>query len=211
MIRSSVFRCILITLLIAPALGQDHAKDTDTDNYIQQLKDNDNSEVIISAISYLTNSNDSNATDSLIQIFADEDNNIKIEAAWALGKRGDPKAIDPLIQALGDKDSGVHAAVTEALAEIGTPAVDPLIRALHDGNSAIRGGTAEALGAIGDSKARMPLLSVLANDKDCNVRLSAAKALKKIGEESDDFVIVKNMINWGGVIQVVDNDDLKAE
>lgn len=207
MIRNPIFSFILITLLIAPSLAQDHTKDTTIDNYIQQLKHSDTSKVRISAIQALTSSNDSRVTDSLIQALADKDYNVKIEAAWALGKRDDPKAINPLIQALGDNDSNVHAAATESLTAIGKTAIDPLIQALQNGNSSIREGAADALGEIGDSKARTPLLQVLSNDKDCNVHLSAAVALKKIGEEGHGFAIVKNTIDWGGAVQTIEDND----
>ena len=207
MIKNPIFSIILAALLIVPALAQDNSKNANIDNYIQQLKHNDNSKVKIMAIQALTSSNDPRATDSLIQALAYKDNNIRIEAVGALGRRDDPRAINPLIQALGDDDSDVHAAAIEALTEIGAPAIDPLIQALQDGNSLIRKGAAVALGEIGDSKAKKPLLQVLSNDEDRNVQLSAARALKKIGEEGHSFAIVKNSIIWGGGFQLPDEED----
>ncbi|MFB3765826.1 MAG: HEAT repeat domain-containing protein [Methanotrichaceae archaeon] len=206
MISNPIFSLILAALLITPALAQDNPTNANIDNYIQQLKHNDTSKVKIMAIQALTSSNDSRATDSLIQALAYKDNDIRIEAVGALGKRDDPKAINPLIQALGDDNSDIHAAAIEALAEIGAPAIEPLIQALQDGNSLIRRGAAAALGEIGDSKAKKPLLQVLSNDKDRNVQLSAARALKKIGEEGHSFTIVKNSIIWGGGIQLAEED-----
>lgn len=201
MIRNQIFGFILVTLLIMPALSQDRPKDSSVDSCIQQLEHNNSCKVKIDAIQALAKSSNPMATEPMIQALKEGDSRVKKEAALGLGKRDDPEAINPLIEALGDNDSDVHATAKQALAEIGKPAIDQLIQSLQNGNGSIRSGAADALGEIGDSKARMPLLKILSNDKDCNVRLSAAKALKKIGEGGHSFKIVKNSIAWGGLVQ----------
>lgn len=79
-----------------------------------------------------------------------------------------------------------HAAVN-ALAKINeSRALQPIIQILQDpsAGSDIRADAAWALGEMNDIKARGPLLKAMALDKDENVRLSAAKALKNIGRVS---------------------------
>jgi HEAT repeat protein len=86
--------------------------------------------------------------------------------------------IDTLIQKLKDKDSNVRRNASEAIADIGTPAVDALIKTLKDDNFHCRIGAAWALGKINDTHAVEPLIAALKDEKPV-VQLMAAEALGK--------------------------------
>lgn len=125
--------------------------------------------------------------ESLILALKGGDNTTRAEVAAVLGAIGDEMCIDPLLLAFKNGDRNVrHAAVT-ALARINrSSALQPFVQILQDPNalSDMRADAAWALGELNDVKAREPLLKSMADDKDGNVRMSAAKALKIIGNVS---------------------------
>ena len=125
--------------------------------------------------------------EALISALRDGDNTTQAGVAVVLGEIGDERSMEPLLLAFQNGDRDVrHAAVT-ALARINASrALQPFVRFLQDPNagSDIRADAAWALGEMNDIKARGPLLKAMALDKDDNVRLSAAKALKNIGRVS---------------------------
>ena len=69
---------------------------------------------------------------------------------------------------------------SEALVEIGLPAVESLITALQDDAEIVREYAAEVLGKIGDHRAVEPLLLAALKDGDRYVREEAAEALWKM-------------------------------
>lgn len=75
----------------------------------------------------------------------------------------------------------VYSDATEAIVEIGKPAVEPLIHALEDEDWLVRQEAAWALGKIGDTRAVDPLIQAL-KDKHEEVRQRAAMALGDIGD-----------------------------
>jgi HEAT repeat protein len=124
------------------------------------------------------------ATEPLILALNKSDNITQVGAAQALGQIGEEKSAEPLIWAFKNGDGPVRQAAVMALARINRSlAVSPFIQLLGDSNvqSDLRADAAWALGEMNDDGARVPLISAMANDKDSGVRMSAAQALKSIG------------------------------
>ncbi len=84
-------------------------------------------------------------------------------------------AVTSLTNAIKDKDNSIRIVASNALAEIGTPAVDVLIALFKDTNSSTRSIAARTLGHIGEP-AIGPLIAALA-DKNAIVRSNAANTL----------------------------------
>lgn len=101
-------------------------------------------------------------------------------AIRALGKMKDERVLEPLIAQLRSDEFSQDA--TEALVELGKPAVPQLVAALKDKDENIRKQAVIALGRLQDQDAIDPLIEML-KDKDWFVRLTAAAALEKIGDE----------------------------
>jgi HEAT repeat protein len=83
-----------------------------------------------------------------------------------------------LIKALDNYHVG--DAASEALAQIGVPAVESLIGALRATTWTVRSRAAQALGKIGDPRAVAPLAGRLGDDE--SVASAAAEALGRIGD-----------------------------
>ncbi|MBD0306050.1 MAG: HEAT repeat domain-containing protein [Nitrospiraceae bacterium] len=118
------------------------------------------------------------AVDALIKLLRDWD--IRKYAIRALGKIKDERVLDPLIAQLRNDEFNEDA--TEALVELGQPAVAKLVTALHDKDENTRKQAVIALGRIKDQDAVDPLIEML-KDKDWYTRLTAAAALERIGDE----------------------------
>ncbi|WP_447973086.1 HEAT repeat domain-containing protein [Nitrospira sp. Kam-Ns4a] len=118
------------------------------------------------------------AVDLLIKQLRDWD--VRKFAIRALGKIKDERVLEPLVQQLRSDEFGEDA--TDALVELGEPAVERLIAALADKDERIRRQAIIALGRIGDRRAVEPLIEKT-KDKDWFTRLTAAAALEKIGDE----------------------------
>ncbi|AKB55293.1 MULTISPECIES: HEAT repeat domain-containing protein [Methanosarcina] len=72
------------------------------------------------------------AVGPLIQTLDSKDPEIRENAAINLGKIKDERAIDPLVKLLTDEEWEVESAATNALVEIGKPAIEPLIKILQE-------------------------------------------------------------------------------
>ncbi|MBM4124113.1 MAG: HEAT repeat domain-containing protein [Nitrospira sp.] len=118
------------------------------------------------------------AVEGLIKQLRDWD--IRKYAIRALGKIKDERVLDPLIGQLR-KDEFLEDA-TDALVELGEPAVEKLVAAMKDKDENVRKQAVIALGRIKNDKALDPLIEML-QDKDWYIRLTAAAALEKIGDE----------------------------
>jgi len=101
-------------------------------------------------------------------------------AIRALGKIKDERVLDPLINQLRSDEFGEDA--TDALVDLGPPAVEKLVAALNDKDENIKKQAVIALGRIKEPSAIDPLIQKL-GDKDWYTRLNAAAALEKIGDE----------------------------
>jgi HEAT repeat protein len=97
-----------------------------------------------------------------------------------LGKIKDERVLDPLVHQLRSDEFAEDA--TDALVDIGSPAVEKLVSVLGDKDENTRKQAVIALGRIQDPAALDPLIEKL-KDKDWFTRLTAAAALEKIGDE----------------------------
>jgi HEAT repeat protein len=118
------------------------------------------------------------AVDKLIKLLRDWD--VRKYAILALGKIRDERVLDPLMHQLRNEEFKDDA--TNALVELGQPAVPRLIEALKDKDDNVRKQAVLALGRIKQTEAIDPLIAMLA-DKDWYTRLTAAAALEAIGDE----------------------------
>ena len=97
----------------------------------------------------------------------------------ALGKIRDERVLDPLMLQLRSDEFKDDA--TNALVELGEPALERLIKALKDKDEMVRKQSVLALGRIKHDGAVDPLIEMLA-DADWFTRLTAAAALEAIGD-----------------------------
>jgi len=118
------------------------------------------------------------AVELLIKQLRDWD--IRKYAIKALGKIRDERVLEPLIAQLRSDEFKEDA--TDALVELGQPALETLVKALKDKDENVRKQAVIALGRIQDPAAIDALIEML-QDKDWFIRLTAAAALEKIGDE----------------------------
>ena len=118
------------------------------------------------------------AVEGLIRQLRDWD--IRKYAIKALGKIRDERVLEPLIAQLRSDEFKEDA--TDALVELGQPALETLVKALKDKDENVRKQAVIALGRIQDPAAIDALIEML-QDKDWFIRLTAAAALEKIGDE----------------------------
>ncbi len=118
------------------------------------------------------------AVDALIKLLRDWD--VRKYAIRALGKIRDERVLNPLIAQLRNDEFNEDA--TEALVELGKPAVAKLVVALKDKDENTRKQAVIALGRIKDPDALDSLIEML-QDSDWFIRLTAAAALEKVGDE----------------------------
>ncbi|HEU4686645.1 MAG TPA: HEAT repeat domain-containing protein [Nitrospira sp.] len=118
------------------------------------------------------------AVDMLIKLLRDWD--VRKYAIAALGKIRDERVLDPLMQQLHNDEFKDDA--TNALVELGEPALPRLVAALKDKDELVRKQAVLALGRIKHGEAIDPLIEML-SDKDWFTRLTAAAALEAIGDE----------------------------
>ena len=97
----------------------------------------------------------------------------------ALGKIRDERVLDPLMLQLRSDEFKDDA--TNALVELGEPALERLIKALKDKDEMVRKQAVLALGRIKHAGAVDSLIEMLA-DADWFTRLTAAAALEAIGD-----------------------------
>lgn len=121
----------------------------------------------------------------LVQALNDKDDDVRTHAAMALGQIGSKVAIDPLVLVLqNDQSDFVVSSAAEALIKIDRESsISIFLDSLNSDNEITRHNAADALGSIGSIIAVKPLLTVLKNDQQRDVRDSAVKALGKIGSE----------------------------
>jgi len=118
------------------------------------------------------------AVEKLIKLLRDWD--VRKYAIIALGKIRDERVLDPLMHQLRNEEFKEYA--TNALVEVGQPAVPRLIEALKDKDDNVRKQAVLVLGRIKQPEAVDSLIAML-TDKDWYTRLTAAAALEAIGDE----------------------------
>jgi len=146
-------------------------------------------------VTALGRSNDPRAVIPLINSLNNDPNPVvRMRAASALGYIKDPRAIEPLIVALDEDRSSIAWDASNALVEIGSPAVEPLIVALNNKNPAIRSAAAIILGVINDVRSIDPLLDVLKNGNS-TIRSYAAQALSMFNDQRVDEYLISAFKN----------------
>ncbi len=118
------------------------------------------------------------AVEVLLKLLRDWD--VRKSAIIALGKIRDERVLEPLMQQLRNDEFMEDA--TDALVNLGEPALPGLIKALKDKEELVRKQAVIALGRIKSPEAIDPLIEMLQN-KDWFTRLTAAAALEAIGDE----------------------------
>ncbi|MDD1698067.1 MAG: HEAT repeat domain-containing protein [Methanoregula sp.] len=89
--------------------------------------------------------------------------------------------IKGLIRLLDHRDVDIQWQSADALGSLGSIATLPLIATLNHRKTAVRIGAIEALGTIRDQRSQKPLISLLEQDGDAEVRWVAALALGSLG------------------------------
>ena len=117
------------------------------------------------------------AVEMLIKLVRDWD--VRKYVILALGKIRDERVLDPLMVQLRSDEFKDDA--TNALVELGEPALERLVKALKDKDEMVRKQAVLALGRIKHTGAVDPLIEMLA-DADWFTRLTAAAALEAIGD-----------------------------
>jgi HEAT repeat protein len=97
-----------------------------------------------------------------------------------LGKIKDERVLDPLMAQLRNEE--FKDAATDALVEVGLPAVERLMGVLNDKDKNVRKHVVLALGKIGIPEAVDPLIEAT-TDEDWQVRMAAIAGLDSIGDE----------------------------
>jgi HEAT repeat protein len=97
-----------------------------------------------------------------------------------LGKIKDERVLDPLMAQLRNEE--FKEAATDALVEVGLPAVERLMGVLNDKDKNVRKHVVLALGKIGIPEAVDPLIEAT-TDEDWQVRMAAIAGLDSIGDE----------------------------
>jgi HEAT repeat protein len=117
------------------------------------------------------------AVEMLIKMVRDWD--VRKYVIVALGKIRDERVLDPLMIQLRSDEFKDDA--TNALVELGEPALERLVKALKDKDEMVRKQAVLALGRIKHGGAVDPLIEML-TDADWFTRLTAAAALEAIGD-----------------------------
>lgn len=97
-----------------------------------------------------------------------------------LGKIKDERVLDPLMTQLRNEE--FKDAATDALVELGLPAVERLMGVLNDKDKNVRKHAVLALGKIGIPEAVDPLIEAT-KDEDWQVRMGAIAGLDSIGDD----------------------------
>ncbi len=140
------------------------------------------------AVSALGKLKDERAVKHLISLLDDPSEKVRASAAWALGEIGDASAVEKLIKALGDASRFVVESAKEALLKIGISAVPHLIKALKEDK--LQRKVVEILSKIEGEGVKEHLIRAL-SDKNKKIRIGAALALAKRGEEGAESAISK--------------------
>lgn len=121
------------------------------------------------------------AVRALLPLSADPDSNVRAAAFHALGQQRAAEGVTPLLFALSDRSPYLARLASDALIQIGEPAVLPLIEALdHEVESHVRVNVARALAFIADTRA-IPALFRALEDESHLVEHWADLGLEKMG------------------------------
>ena len=150
---------------------------------------------------------------------------IPYDKITALSQRCGPAEVDLLIRELdalddadlkddagdmGDEYWRLRTAYSQALAEVGKPAIEPLVCALGSDNPKTRAYVARALGRIGARDAYGPIVTLLAEENDDTIRMSLIEPLGGLRDERAVAVLLPYLrtaeqVNRGWMIRMAAN------
>ncbi|HPG59815.1 MAG TPA: HEAT repeat domain-containing protein, partial [Candidatus Wallbacteria bacterium] len=146
------------------------------------------------------------SVEPLIKVLSDPNEKVKIGAIEALGRLNDPQSIGPLISCLGDAAENVSEKALWALIEIGDMAVTDLLKILdifddsrEKDNAVIQHKVVRILGKIGNSRAIMPLISLVDHSSKgmAGVVMDALAAIDEhILKLCEEDIILKEALSW---------------
>jgi HEAT repeat protein len=145
--------------------------------------------------------------DELIKQMKSSDAITRRIAAEAAGKQKIELAIPALGELINDKEDNVNSAAMDALVRIGAKSTPTLGKALNTEQVKTRLAVLEALIHLGsDAKEALEPIQKCLVDKDKDVRIHSALALKKIGPGAKEalpalFEAAKDTANFGEVIR----------
>lgn len=121
------------------------------------------------------------AVNALIALTADADSEVRAAVFFALGQQRAPEAITPLMFALSERSTYLARLATDALIQIGPPAVPMLCEALdREVETTVRVNLARALALIADTRS-IPALFRTLEDDSAMVHYWADHGLEKMG------------------------------
>ena len=117
----------------------------------------------------------------LIEVLKFNNLRVNIRAAEALGNIGDRRAFLPLMELLKEEDLELQIKVVEALGKIGDErAVDVLCHKLKETEPELRLAAVKSLAGLSSSTSIEPLMDIIKNDKNLEIKRLAIKALGSI-------------------------------
>ncbi|CAF0713235.1 unnamed protein product [Adineta steineri] len=180
-------------------------------NVVTHLLQNDDLQIRIAVLSFISETKSSNLASALIDLVAIalEDRNywIKLYACKALGnideKAATNEVITKLASALEDESGWVRSSACEALGSIGEKAatdevITKLASALEDESDWVRSSACDALGNIGEKAATNEVIAKLASaleDESEWVRSRAGQALGRIGEKAATNEVIAKLVS----------------
>ncbi|MEQ8221329.1 MAG: HEAT repeat domain-containing protein, partial [Candidatus Eremiobacterota bacterium] len=181
-------------------------------NVIESLAKFYNEPAAVKAVKNSAKDSDAGVRDSAVKLLKEMVNNcIKSlsdhndTAIWeqdvrALGEAGDITAIKPLIDFVRNRISAYEHVdfASDALANMGQPAVKPLIDVLEYGRNDAKICATKALGKIRDREAVEPLIKVFHTYEGEEVRIGITEALGEIGGPASVKMLVETLKGYGG-------------
>ena len=140
-------------------------------------------------VRFLTNILPDDKLKKLKNQFKEESRDLKIGACQVLGNIGDERAVKPLVRLLTDKEYFVKEEAAKALGKIGEPSVDAVLPLLNNKDENIRSIAVEALGLTRQEKAVKPLLEMMMEDENLEVRNTAKVAIVNVGAPAVDELV----------------------
>jgi HEAT repeat protein len=127
---------------------------------------------------------DDSAVEPLIQHLSDREPEIRIQSARGLGRIGFTPAIDAIVDRFAIETPWVRARFADTLLRFGSDATWPLlayVRVNHHFESAGPVAAVRTVASLGDDQAVQPLIELLHEADDPEVRLSVIEALGSLG------------------------------
>ena len=163
---------------------------------LTNLLDNENSDIREFVCSALGNLQAQQAIPYIHGMMDDEEEKVRIAAIRAFSELAHRDAVPYLIKQLDKVEIKEHIAILESMVEIGEKSsVSYLVKGLDDNESAIRTASAKGLGKLIHKNALLPLIETALVDNETNVRLAAARSLRKYNSETVGEILTDQLDN----------------